>query len=88
MFLIKLILFIFLAGIVVVIFTVARIWWSVRKMQQKLRQGAEGKRPQDTGRSSTTRQGDTITDTRDPERINRKIIDDDEGEYVDFVEEK
>ena len=35
-----------------------------------------------------TSEGDILTDTRDPERANRKIIDDDEGEYVDYIEEK
>jgi len=39
-----------------------------------------------SGHSTST--GDTITDTRDPQRASRKIIDDDEGEYVDFEEEK
>jgi hypothetical protein len=37
--------------------------------------------------NSSNRQGDHITDTRDPSKAHRKIIADDEGEYVDFVEE-
>lgn len=28
-----------------------------------------------------------IVDTRDPQKANRQIISDDEGEYVDFIEE-
>lgn len=31
---------------------------------------------------------EVIVDTRDPHTANRQIIPDDEGEYVDFVEEK
>ncbi|MDY3848189.1 MAG: DUF4834 family protein [Prevotella sp.] len=36
---------------------------------------------------SRSESGETIVDTRDPMTANRKIISDDEGEYVDFVEE-
>ena len=85
MFLIKFILFIILLGIAAVVGTVVRVWWSVRKMQQKLRRGAESMNQQTSGQ--TTSEGDILTDTRDPERVNRKIIDDNEGEYVDYVEE-
>lgn len=31
---------------------------------------------------------EVIVDTRDPHTANRQIISDDEGEYVDFIEEK
>ncbi|MBO4659416.1 MAG: DUF4834 family protein [Prevotella sp.] len=85
MFLIKFILFIILLGIAAVVGTVLRVWWSIRKMQQKLRRGAESMNQQASGQ--TTSEGDILTDTRDPERAGRKIIDDDEGEYVDYVEE-
>ena len=86
MFIIKFILFLFLFGIIAVVATVVRLWWSVRKMQDKIRRGTEGMNQQTTGRA--TSEGDILTDTRDPERANRKIIDDDEGEDVDYVEEK
>lgn len=32
--------------------------------------------------------GETIIDTRDRATINRRIFADDEGEYVDYIEEK
>ena len=86
MFIIKFILFLFLFGIIAVVATVVRVWWSVRKMQDKIRRGTEGMNQQTTGHG--TSEGDILTDPRDPERANRKIIDDDEGEYVDYVEEK
>ena len=37
---------------------------------------------------SGTPTAEFIVDTRDPNTANRKIISDDEGEYVDFKEEK
>ena len=85
MFLFKLFFFIIFLGILAVVVTVLRVAWSVRKMQQKLRRGAAD---QPSAGRTTTSQGDILTDTRDPQRAGRKIIDDDEGEYVDFVEEK
>ena len=39
------------------------------------------------GQTTTTSHGDQITDTRNPEKAHRKAISDDEGEYIDFVEE-
>ena len=39
-------------------------------------------------RTSSSTQPEIIVDTRDPSKVNRQIISDDEGEYVDFIEEK
>ncbi len=96
MILLRLFFFIILAVIITVVMGVVRILWSVRKMRNELRKGAEEMGRQTSGYSSSgrpssghsTSTGDTITDTRDPQRASRKIIDDDEGEYVDFEEEK
>ena len=96
MILLRLFFFIILAVIITVVMGVVRILWSVRKMRNELRKGAEEMGRQTSGYSSSGRSssgrststGDTITDTRDPQRASRKIIDDDEGEYVDFEEEK
>ena len=38
-------------------------------------------------RQTTTATGETIIDHRHQERENKKIFDDSDGEYVDFVEE-
>ena len=38
-------------------------------------------------RTTTTATGETIIDNRHQERENKKIFDDSDGEYVDFVEE-
>jgi len=47
----------------------------------------ERKRPQES-RRTTTAAGITIIDERSREEAERKIFTQDEGEYVDFVEEK
>ena len=88
MFLLKLIFFLFIFGVIAVVFTIARVWWSVRNMQNQLRRKTDDASGYSSGRSTTTGHGDTITDTRSTERTSRKIIGDDEGEYVDFEEEK
>ena len=101
MIILRLFFFIILAVIITVVMGVVRILWSVRKMRNELRKGAEEMGRQtssqsSSGRSSSGRSssghststGDTITDTRDPQRASRKIIDDDEGEYVEFEEER
>jgi hypothetical protein len=38
-------------------------------------------------RQTQTSSGDIIIDRRSPEEVNQKIFDENEGEYVDFVEE-
>ena len=96
MIILRLFFFIILAVIITVVMGVVRILWSVRKMRNELRKGAEEMGRQTSSQSSSGRSssghststGDTITDTRDPQRASRKIIDDDEGEYVDFEEER
>lgn len=96
MIILRLFFFIILAVIITVVMGVVRILWSVRKMRNELSKGAEEMGRQTSSRSSSgrtssgrsTSTGDTITDTRDPQRASRKIIDDDEGEYVDFEEER
>lgn len=41
-----------------------------------------------SGRRQQSDEGTIIIDSRDPELVNRKIFSRDEGEYVDFEEEK
>lgn len=40
------------------------------------------------GRRHTTASGETIIDSRDPQNADRRIFADNEGEYVDFEEER
>ena len=81
-FLLKFILFIFLAGVFALALFAVRIYLTIRKAKQQFRE-----RQQDFSDAPQGEYGERITDTRDPEKVQRKIIADDEGEYVDFVEE-
>ena len=81
----KFFLAIFLIGLCALLFFVLRIALTVWKMKQRFRSGTTYERHDPS--STTTVDGERITDTRDPEKVQRKIIADDEGEYVDFVEE-
>ncbi len=86
-FFLNFLLFIFLIVVVVVLFFVVHIYLAMKKVKDKFKKPNSNN---DGGFSSTrtsTRNGDHITDTRDPSKAHRKIIADDEGEYVDFVEE-
>ena len=85
MFIIKFIFAIFLIGLVALLFFILRIALTVRKMKERFRSGTTYESQNSS--STTTVNGERITDTRDPEKVQRKIIADDEGEYVDFVEE-
>lgn len=41
----------------------------------------------ESSRASAKQQNETVVDTRSSRHFDKKIFDDDEGEYVDFVEE-
>jgi len=85
MFLLKFIFAIFIIGVFTVLFFALRIYLTVRRMKNELRSQMPHEAPPQ-GNSTTTATGETITDTRAP-AARRKIIADDEGEYIDFVEE-
>lgn len=86
MFILKFFFFIFLIGLFAVLFFALRVFLTMRKMRDQFRrQYPQEEMPK--GTLTTTETGETITDTRHPQRTGRKIIDDSEGEYVDFVEE-
>ncbi len=50
--------------------------------------GASNKQSEQTERTTVTREGTTIIDDRSQDERKQKIFTKDEGEYVDFVEEK
>ena len=91
MIILKFIFFIFLIGVGAVLFFFLRVYLTVRKL--KKRGGfhndggfrTDGTSSQHTT-STTGESGERITDTRSPSHGQRKIIADDEGEYVDFEE--
>lgn len=58
--------------------------WSTQNQSAQDFQNAEGG---DQPRTTQTATGETIIDNRHQERESKKIFDDSDGEYVDFVEE-
>ncbi len=82
-FFLKLILFIFLAGVFALALFAVRIYLTIRRAKQQFRE-----RQQDFSDAPQGEYGERITDTKARERSQRKIIADDEGEYVDFEEVK
>ena len=85
MFIIKAILFILLAGLLLIGFLVLSVLGVLNRARRQFF-GKGGGQQQETVNNKTTRDGQVITDTRDPQTVNRKIIADDEGEYVEYEE--
>lgn len=79
MFLLKFILFIFIVGLVAILWMALSFYWQVRKATKQFRQ-------QKTKKSHRNADGNIIYDRRTPEQAKQQIIPDDEGEYVDFEE--
>ena len=91
MFILRFLFYLFLFAVILVLIFVARIALTIWRMKRELDKRAKNGARYDTtadGTSSTTGQeGEILTDMRDPQRAHRKIIADDEGEYVEFEEE-
>lgn len=87
-FLFLFILFLVLVGVFLGAAFILRIYTSVKRAIHQT-QGEGSKNSGGRGQSSTT-YGDEerVIDNRNPEQASRKIFTDEEGEYVDFVEEK
>ena len=84
MFIIKAILFILLAGFLLIGFLVLSVLGVLNRARRQF--FGKGGGQQQESVNKTTRDGQVITDTRDPQTANRKIIADDEGEYVEYEE--
>lgn len=84
MFIIKAILFILLAGLLLIGFLILSVLGVLNRARRQFFGKGEGQRQETVNK--TTRDGQVITDTRDPQTANRKIIADDEGEYVEYEE--
>lgn len=87
----KFIGFIFLFFVIATIIGIVRIYLTVRRMQKSMKerfgqgQGKRENKPE--GETTYGSDGSIITDTRKQSRSEKKIFDNDEGEYVDYVEE-
>ena len=79
MWFLKLLLFLFLAAVVM---AVVVAWSFVRQV----RNAAHRFQQQPDAPNQTKVNGNVIIDHRTPDEANKKIISDDEGEYVDFEE--
>ena len=79
MFLLKFILFIFIVGLVAILWMALTFYWQVRKATKQFRQ-------QKTKKSHRNADGNVIYDRRTPEQAKQQIIPDDEGEYVEYEE--
>ena len=84
MILLKGLFFIIIVGAILFIAIVVRLLWSARQLFNGIR-GDRSQRHTDTNGNSVNTNGN-ISDRRSPEEANRRIIDDDEGEYVEYEE--
>ena len=87
--LLKLIGFIFLFFVIATIIGIVRIYLTVRRMHKSMKErfGQGRNETQPEGETTYGSDGSIITDTRKQSRSEKKIFDNDEGEYVDYVEE-
>ena len=79
MIILKFIFIIFLVGLLIVLFLVFGLFNVVNKARKQFKEQDE--RPKNVN-------GQAVTDTRSPNQTRRKIIADDEGEYVEYEEVK
>lgn len=93
MYIIQFILIVFFVAFIAVGVAIWRAWRRIKhateQFQQQMGGGQQNKRKDSTynnqsARTTKTDSGDTIIDTRSPEKANQKIFPKDEGEYVDY----
>lgn len=82
MILLKGLFFIIIVGVILFIAIVVRLLWSARQLFNGIR-GDRSQRHTDTYGNSVN---GNISDRCSPEEASRRIIDDDEGEYVEYEE--
>ncbi len=80
----KIILIIFLIGLLVVGFSAAKFISIFREGARQFREQTKGPAQRQQHHRSTAQ---TVVDHRDADEINKKIFKKDEGEYVEFEEE-
>lgn len=87
MFILKFIFFLFLFFLVTVAFIAFKLFWKFRQLTRGYRQEQPFDRQDNAYRQHQQADGSVVIDQRQPQHQKRKIIDDDEGEYVDFEEQ-
>lgn len=96
MFLLKFFFFIILFVVLVVVVLGAAFFLGIFGSLRRAMRQMKGRAGQDDGRqghwqqrsSSTYGDEERVVDQRDPQQANRIIFTEEDGEYVDFVEEK
>ena len=78
-------LFLFFLAILIIMLTGSFILKKVRDFRKAMQEAAD---QQAFNYRTETGRKETIIDNRHQERENKKIFDDSDGEYVDFVEER
>lgn len=90
MYIIELLFGLFLIAAIFFGIKIWRVWRRVHKAVNEFNQQFGGDKTsgqtQSQTRYSDTDTGDTIIDTRNPEKVKQKIFSENEGEYVDYVE--
>lgn len=88
--LLHLLFVIFIAGIFFFLIVAFRIYSSVKDVMRQFRNFGNTSGKTTSGTTGGKRYGadETIIDRRDGEKANRRIFSDNEGEYVDFEEER
>lgn len=84
MFLLKILLFVFICGIAVILFIVLGILGVFRKARAQFRQEYNNASRQQSQQPHYEDQ-EVVIDPRNADERSRKIISEDEGEYVDYV---
>lgn len=79
MIILKFFLFVFLFGLVAIALFLLSIWQQIRNGFRRFRGQDEPQQPHVNG--------NVVIDHRSPEEVAKKIIPQDEGEYVDYTEQ-
>lgn len=88
MFIIKFILFLFLFFLLVVGYVAFKLVWKFRQLARQMHQqdaGPADRRTEQEGHRQSD--GSVVIDQRSAHDKGRRIVDDDEGEYVDYEEQ-
>ncbi|MCI1282690.1 MAG: DUF4834 family protein [Prevotella sp.] len=82
----KFILLLFVAGLIALIFIAYSFYKRIHDTAKEFHKQMNGQQRQPQNRTYGEQEG--VVDPRDPDKANQKIIPKDEGEYVDYEEEK
>jgi len=82
----KFILLIFLAGFIALIFVIYSFYKRIHATAKEFKKQMDGQQQQSKNRTYGEQEG--VVDQHTPDKANQKIIPKEEGDYVDYEEEK